>query len=101
MYFAYLYFQSIKYCTSREHNRLQIKANYKTEDKYIVVILVPSIEIQYKISKYVHLYSLSQSPNEYFAIPATKIGIMNSFGKLDLFGIIKNNSVINIVKPIV
>ena len=49
MYFAYLYFQSIKYCASREHNRLQIKANYKTEDKYIVVILVPSIEIQYKI----------------------------------------------------
>lgn len=75
--------------------------NYKTENKYIVVTLVPSIEIQYKISKYVHLYSLSQSPNEYFVIPATKIGIMISFGKLDLFGIVKNKSVINIVKTIV
>ena len=47
------------------------------------------------------MYFLSQSPNEYFVIPATKIGIIISFGKLDLFGIIKKNIVKNIVNPIV
>ena len=67
----------------------------------MVDTLVAIIDIQYKISSCVQIYFLSQSPNEYFVIPATKIGIIISFGKLDLFGIIKNNIVINIVNTIV